>query len=258
MVVWGGLAGPDTRFSDGAAYNPRTDVWRLLTDAPTARDDHLAFWTGTEMIVWGGNGADGTPVVEAAAYNPMHDSWRELPRSGLPLAPATGVWTGAELIVTVYPDDDAASTAAYDPIANTWRPVLHTPLDPLWMPQATWTGNEVVYLSREPEDGDLPMTNAAYNPETQTWRPVAAQPPGGFSLDHPVWTGAEIVAYGHEPAAYEPTQDKWRRLASLQAGGIGREGESVVWAGDRLIVWGGGPGNGVGTAEGFALLGLGP
>ena len=44
----------------GGRYNPSTDSWTATstTNAPSARDDHTAVWTGSEMIVWGGY--DGT------------------------------------------------------------------------------------------------------------------------------------------------------------------------------------------------------
>ena len=40
----------------GGRYNPSTDSWTATstTNAPAARYDHTAVWTGSEMIVWGG------------------------------------------------------------------------------------------------------------------------------------------------------------------------------------------------------------
>ena len=60
MIVWGG----DTRtaifsygLNTGGRYNPIPDSWiaTSTTNAPTARADHTAVWTGSEMIIWGGN-----------------------------------------------------------------------------------------------------------------------------------------------------------------------------------------------------------
>ena len=44
------------------------------TAMPTARFDHYAVWTGTEMIVWGGETDGGTMLADGAAYNPATDS----------------------------------------------------------------------------------------------------------------------------------------------------------------------------------------
>ena len=48
----------------GGRYNPSTDSWTATstTNAPAARVDHTAVWTGSEMIVWGGS--DGRQLFE--------------------------------------------------------------------------------------------------------------------------------------------------------------------------------------------------
>ena len=55
MIVWGG-ARSGTWFNTGGRYDPGTNTWTAtsMTNAPTARIDHTAIWTGSEMIVWGG------------------------------------------------------------------------------------------------------------------------------------------------------------------------------------------------------------
>ena len=52
----------------GGRYNPSTDSWTATstTNAPSARADHTAVWTGSEMIVWGGG--------DAATF----EHWREI------------------------------------------------------------------------------------------------------------------------------------------------------------------------------------
>ncbi|MFL6597491.1 MAG: hypothetical protein ACJ8KF_05945 [Chthoniobacterales bacterium] len=41
----------------GGRYNPSTDNWTATstTNAPAARESHVAVWTDSEMIVWGGS-----------------------------------------------------------------------------------------------------------------------------------------------------------------------------------------------------------
>ena len=55
MLVWGGY-GSSGYINTGGQYNPVTDTWTTMstTDAPQARYDHTAIWTGSEMLVWGG------------------------------------------------------------------------------------------------------------------------------------------------------------------------------------------------------------
>ena len=59
MIIWGGeyddgffLHGLNT----GGRYNPISDSWTATstTNAPSARANHAAVWTGSEMIIWGG------------------------------------------------------------------------------------------------------------------------------------------------------------------------------------------------------------
>jgi N-acetylneuraminic acid mutarotase len=58
MIVWGGtfFDGVQQYLNTGGRYNPSTDTWTPTNtiNAPTARADHTAAWTGSEMIVWGG------------------------------------------------------------------------------------------------------------------------------------------------------------------------------------------------------------
>ena len=76
MIVWGGhfYVGEFINLKTGGRYNPSTNSWTATstTNAPPARGDHKAVWTGSEMIVWGGffNGptggrycANGPPIL---------------------------------------------------------------------------------------------------------------------------------------------------------------------------------------------------
>jgi hypothetical protein len=61
MIVWGGNGGCAFYMcvaNTGGRYNPTTDSWTdtSITNAPSARANHTAVWTGSEMIVWGGAG----------------------------------------------------------------------------------------------------------------------------------------------------------------------------------------------------------
>ena len=43
------------QLATGARYDPATDTWQPMStrDAPTAREDHVAVWTGRDLLVWG-------------------------------------------------------------------------------------------------------------------------------------------------------------------------------------------------------------
>jgi hypothetical protein len=69
LLVWGGETGRPGNFvipPHGLAYDPRTDRWSPLPQAPLpGRVDPLAVWTGQAMIVWGGAG-----LADGAAFTP--------------------------------------------------------------------------------------------------------------------------------------------------------------------------------------------
>jgi len=62
MILWGGYAYDASGareggyFNIGGRYNPDTNGWTATTtnNAPFARTNHTAVWTGSGMIVWGG------------------------------------------------------------------------------------------------------------------------------------------------------------------------------------------------------------
>jgi hypothetical protein len=110
MLVWGGPSG-----SKGAAYDPKTDHWRLLPDAPiVSRPIESATWTETEMIVW----SDG----DGAAYNPVIGKWRVTSPSPLQPAHPTGVWNGSDVVFLGGANTGSLTeSAAYHPVTDTWQ-----------------------------------------------------------------------------------------------------------------------------------------
>ena len=73
MIIWGGLG--TNYFNTGGRYNPSTDSWTATStlNAPDARYEHTAVWTGSEMIVWGGYA--GSYLNTGGRYDPTTDSW---------------------------------------------------------------------------------------------------------------------------------------------------------------------------------------
>ena len=67
MIVWGGIfCCPAMDFNTGGRYNPGTDSWvaTSIANAPFARENHTAVWTGSQMIVWGGIQLHTQPVLQ--------------------------------------------------------------------------------------------------------------------------------------------------------------------------------------------------
>jgi len=83
IIVWGGAAdssSPPER--SGAAYDPQTDTWTAIADAPIRRRNAFAFWDSASsrmVVLLGEDGEWPGPKGDGAAYDPSSDSWEMLP-----------------------------------------------------------------------------------------------------------------------------------------------------------------------------------
>src|SRR5438093_8485574 len=123
------------------------DTWTAtnLTNAPVARYNHTAVWTGSEMIVWGGfNGSD---LDSGGRYTASTDAWTATSMINVPTArdSHTAVWTASEMIVFGgFNGNTALNTGGrYNPATNSW---ISTALSALVRGNhvAVWTGSEMI------------------------------------------------------------------------------------------------------------------
>lgn len=230
MIVWGGIAsGPrgtgefDTQ-SDGAAFNPAADTWRVLPAGPLSpRTGASAIWMDSAVFVWGGlDGATGRALNDGAAYNPSTDSWRALPDSPIVNEGRTGqlvVAAGGQMgVVGLGPEIQAAF---YDPSIDSWTDVPRPPLPGSAISTAAWTGSELVLLVFPTGEG-VRALGAAYDPRTREWRRLPDSPKAAEAASPVLWTGSEVVSISPEGetlprhlsanAAYDPVTNAWRTL----------------------------------------------
>src|SRR4030095_10160894 len=78
------------------------DTWTATTttNVPSARRNHTAVWTGSEMIIWGGDSDTGL-FNTGGRYNPSTDTWTSTSTTNAPEPryAHTAVWTGSEMII---------------------------------------------------------------------------------------------------------------------------------------------------------------
>ena len=224
--------------------------------ATVPRFETEAFWTGSEMVVFGGTSVDGDILADGAVWNAASNTWRPLPASPLGVRDGAVVaWAGDRLVIwagaALIPSDDPDSGgeyemrndgAAYVPATDTWVPVAAAPIPPRSGADSVWTGTHLVVTggSREGEDDDR-NDGAALDPATGAWSAIAARPaPGACGGEVPcggVWTGTMAV-FPTAGLAYHPAGDRWSAVAPYPAGGGFVAGETTVWTGQRLMVWG--------------------
>ena len=124
--LWQGWPATPFRLISGAPNGCIDDTWTATstTNTPSARRDHTAVWTGSEMIVWGGFGSAGL-LNTGGKYSPGTDSWTATSTVNAPSVRYlhTAVWTGSEMIVWggIDPNTfDLNTGGKYNPSTNSW------------------------------------------------------------------------------------------------------------------------------------------
>lgn len=262
LVVWGGTeaelpastdeAGEPSAeiWDDGAAYDPSSDQWRPLPEAPIdGRTMAAAAWTGEELVIAGGAAAGADPGTfddrrDGAAYDPAEDSWRTIPDLPEDSNGATdGVWTGEEFVVPVGTHLNPMAAAAYDPTADEWRTLADAPAVPGVGSDLAWTGEEVAVVFGA-LDGEPGGQAAAYDPGQDSWRDLPDPPTAMGSQPQVVWAGQQLLVIS---GADDP--EEALRVGHLDAGAdewsvhegplAARSGPLVAWTDEELFVWGG-------------------
>jgi hypothetical protein len=100
MIIFGGqtntyLGCGISSNNSGTAYDPATDTWTEIADAPVSSSvsGPKAIWSGDRIITWFDNAG--------ARYDPASDTWQGVSMDGAPSSRRfhTLVWTGAYMIV---------------------------------------------------------------------------------------------------------------------------------------------------------------
>ncbi len=178
LIVYGGHTQADAGegfeyLTDGAAYDPATEQWRPIEDAPLPpRAGQHGVWVGDELVVLGGDDPDPDAAAaggEAAAYDPADDSWSTLADDPWPEADYTPVLADdvVYLLGSGSPDpgpdeetpEDPPAFAAYLIEEDQWIERPDPPDGPRMHHDLAWTGAQLVVwggqAQEEPADGIL-------------------------------------------------------------------------------------------------------
>jgi N-acetylneuraminic acid mutarotase len=254
MIVFGGC-NPNANFTscpsrnDGGMYFPATDTWvaTSLTNAPTARRNHTAVWTGTEMLIWGGFSNVG------GRFNPNTNSWTTMNAANAPDSRErhTAVWTGTEMIVwggSVSTDVKLNTGGRYNPTSDSWTPTntANAP-EARYLHTGVWTGTEmIVWGGNTATLGENYLnTGGKYNPATDVWTATnTATAPLPRDRHQAIWTGSEMIVWGGRRdvtgktgGRYNPATDSWIAVSTNDA--PSNTDAKAVWTGTEMIIWGG-------------------
>ena len=246
MLIWGGgesdwSSGYRWYVNTGGRYNPATDRWSAMStnNAPAGCIGAVGVWANTNLLVWGGEGPAytwgagsymSTRYGTGARYNPVADTWTPLSTNNAPSprTQAAGVWTGTELLVW---------GGVYE--AYHWGYCGWFPVNPGWC-----LLQRLIYA-----DG------GRYNPTTGIWNSLSTNgAPDARYGAAAVWNGSQMLVWGgvtitnagmfdeyvwfNTGGRYNPIANTWSSMSTVNAP-IARTSPSVVWAGNRMVVWGG-------------------
>lgn len=209
MVVWGGLdcSYPPAAVATGSRYDPATNIWTptATVQAPAARQDHTAVWTGSSMIVWGGSDERTNPTFynSGGRYDPAADSWAMIPVSNAPSRRRfhTAVWTGSSMIVWGGTGTSDFNTGGrYDLGTNHWSPTSTTNAPvPRIGHSAIWAGSTMMVWGGETSQtgADFMNTGGRYDPVADNWTPTSLlNAPTARRNSAAAWTGTFMVVWG--------------------------------------------------------------
>lgn len=276
MVVWGGYDAEGVESfhvtSDGAAYDPTKNKWRVLPPAPLSpRTRALGVWTGTGVLVLGGISGDVTSMnrsyLDGAVYHPASNAWQHI---AAPTPPSDHVmlwWmtlrSGGELLAWskwfIQPTSPGAPVVAggvdlfaYNDHSRQWRLIPSGAALIQGVLQAVWTGQyaivrgttDVCLLCRTPQ----PEETALYSPAHNTWTGVAPDPLAPFD-PLAVWTGAALlsidvsgsgeITHLGKSTAYDPATRQWLTVPSAPFGcdALAPPFEGAVWTGRKVLLY---------------------
>lgn len=242
LIIWGGSRG-DSALSDGAAFDPATEVWRLIA-VPDLEGGQgfVGVSVADRLLVWGG----GAGTRGAALYDPRLDEWTRAtpaPVEGLPIYAAASRDESSVVMLGVG-TSGREFAVRYHIASDSWVR-MPPPTIGIRMGQTIISGPRGVMLVPGSES-----FGAWFDEALGEW--AAVQPPPGLSGVGGLYIGGvsvddEIYLWGSDQrrsdsfrARYNIVAQSWSRMAAPPVP-PGLE-PLVVWTGTHMILWGDGGG----------------
>lgn len=246
VYVWGSTDGV-TELSL-LALDVNDDQWSEFPVPPgPQRPTSLMLTTAGDVVVAFADSQE-RGVTPDSLFDPSTGEWSVLPPD--PLIPSFDrsiVWTGTELVLVgmeVLPPGEASyryRAAVLDVAGKTWRRLPDTGIvgsNPVWF----WSAGRVVNptIGQVGDNGSVEGTGQPFggilDPSTGDWSELPPAP------KHPVPYGGPTVGGGRyvvteQGAILDLASGSWEALPGPPV--AADEQAVAVWAGDRLIVWGG-------------------
>lgn len=225
-----GFEGPVTNLA--YVYDPSTNSWSSLPDAPVARQAAAsAFIDGKFYVVNGWDSDGGSPVAETDIYDPISGQWNighpnPVPEGGSSYAVLNGslyVVGGCQKRSFPYCGTEPTdSVEVYHPVSDSWSSAAHYPHATAFASCGAIAGK--LYCAGGTQDNGVQGDGYVYDPATNSWSPI---PPMFVPLGGAFYTAADgllMVAGGinvdaslsTQAEAYDPQEGSWFPLPKLR------------------------------------------
>lgn len=219
------------------------ELWAALGNDPLLIAECLARPTLVERRVREQYEAEGAAVQAAGAAEQQRASFEEWwlqAREGLPMNAAAA---GSDYrLPQIAVEADACFAEKWTATSATGVP------DSRNKHTAIWTGSEMIVWGGE-RNFSRRDTGGKYNPATDTWTPTNTTGAPSPRYSHTaIWTGSEMIIWGgsdnlfpfitNTGGRYNPTTDTWIATSTTNAPSV-RSGQTAIWSGSEMIIWGG-------------------
>jgi hypothetical protein len=154
----------------------QAESWTPIStvNAPQAREDHDAVWTGSRFLMWGGE-LWGQLFNDGAFYDPVTNAWTgttSLVNAPSPRTLHTMAWTGQQVIVWGGRDGSGYFNQGfkYNPATDQWTGAISTTKAPAprGFHSAVYTGSRMIVWGGW-DDGQRFNNGGLYNPANNSW-----------------------------------------------------------------------------------------
>ena len=193
-------AGPERpALRDGAAFDPSTDTWRSLSEAPIALGSvDGALLDGILYLLVVDFAPNGVGQVSFLGYEIAEDRWEELPPPAGDEPQDALVAIGKGVVAFRGSQESGPGLdVVYDPASRRWSDIPLDPLAPAFDRSLVWTGGDAVLLGipldpRRPANAAPVYGAAVLDAEVQSWQRLPDSEVVGWS---PTWfaAGGSIV-----------------------------------------------------------------
>jgi hypothetical protein len=134
---------PSRLLKDGAAYNPLSDTWRRIADAPIALSEGEPVAVDGRLYFQRGYGSEGTIY----AYDTTSDSWSQPPR---PAGGGVLVAFGDRLASVAWSTEEAGTyDELFDPVTDQWTRLPEDPLKTSYERTLVWVGGRALLFAKD-------------------------------------------------------------------------------------------------------------